>query len=330
MPPPSLPYRRPGEPEDPVLARLERGLEQRAAANGTVPAPGRLTALAGAYDFHATLVQGAHARQAFEADYEANRYENMGVLEVDNLIHTGSPHSSDDEDDEDDYQEENNEREQELEGTVDLLEEQEKQQAEADFMEEQEASQPSTGDTVPVARLLQKSSAFPWMTETYKLTRENVGTTLATEKTCRMLAPYWDLFCKTQKNGRQAFTQGYGLSLFPDAVEGHFTTANEEEYDTKLVGEFFTWLLEHASPNTIKKAKTFINSHLRAEFYKRLEQANHHSPRLGSNIKVGKNTAVKNACKAAMGEQANRAMAEFQDIQANIDEHMDEYEIRGW
>jgi hypothetical protein len=72
---------------------------------------------------------------------------------------------------------------------------------------------------------------------------------------------------------------------------------NEQLFDRELICGFFKYLslMKGATLNTMTKAKTFVNAHLKCETYTRLRSMNGIFPFISSNICIGKEVQIINA-----------------------------------
>lgn len=187
--------------------------------------------------------------------------------------------------------------------------------------------------TPPLNPVVDEASCYPCFADLYKGVCVPSVVSKSVENSFKAVWKHWDTYCK--ENGRRlcassggtASSRDTGLGLF-EKCESQFTNSakpDENSYETSVVGSFFSHL---PTLDLMKKAKTFINAHLKAEYYCRLKKAGYHSPTVPTNISVGKLVEVSGCCKAAAKRNAVQARDNFQDFQAEVDNSISAPKIR--
>jgi hypothetical protein len=184
----------------------------------------------------------------------------------------------------------------------------------------------SAGSQFPVMRTAQ----YPWLPVLYSISREDCGTRLSTESGCRGTWQHWAAYSATR--GRDAFTHGRGLGLYLDhAVSMTDERHDAQAFDRGLISGFFKYLsvMDGATKNTMTKAKTFMNSHLKCELYALLVLSNSKTdPYISPHLCVGKELQVINACTALKRGTAKRALDECLDLMGDLDDRISNMQIR--
>jgi len=178
---------------------------------------------------------------------------------------------------------------------------------------------------------LVNTRTLPSVPVLYGLNREICGQSESSEKTSKCVFAWHSLICST--TNRKAFTdpkgllpgEKVGLGLYrPSAFTA--STSDCKAYDTKFLGEAFAFLSTYATANIMKKAITFYNAHLRAEYRIRMMAAGNPSAANG-DAKVGQNSDVKKYLNAALGKRASQAMERCDDLHSAVDTHITDVEI---
>ena len=119
------------------------------------------------------------------------------------------------------------------------------------------------------------------------------------------------------------FLPTVGLGLF----EGRTDLKNGEDYQHEVVDGFIEWLAsEKVGPSVMKKAKSFLNTHLRCEHYCRLKAVNEYPQLL--NMTVGKGLAVQKSVKSVSSRAAAAAIENCLDLQAELEVLVPDTKIR--
>lgn len=179
---------------------------------------------------------------------------------------------------------------------------------------------------------LVNTRTLPSVPKLYGLSREVCGQSESSEKTSKCVFAWHVLFCCINKRpfsyvdpDTASPNQKFGLGLYRPAAFSP-NTADCKAYDTKFLGEAFAFLNTYATANIMKKAITFYNAHLRAEYRIRMRAANNPSEANGE-AKVGQNSDVKKYLSSALGKRASLAMERCEDLHAAVDTHITDQEI---
>jgi hypothetical protein len=186
-------------------------------------------------------------------------------------------------------------------------------------------------------------TAPPTFVEMYKMSNNECGVTLGTEKGFHAIMAAWCDYCTLRQRppyssasdaapdaAPHTIRPGLGLYDDPDALN----QKNEQLYNHEVVDGFFRYLVPkrdsenkfYATGNTMKIAKTFLNAHLRCEFYALLKSAGIYSR--SGEISVGKSVAVKRCVKAVRERKASEAIEQFTDLLGDVDNVISDEEIR--
>ena len=142
------------------------------------------------------------------------------------------------------------------------------------------------------------------------------------ESTERGVRAIWQLLFDFQK--AQEITPGYhrqfGLCLYAKASFTKEDGGDESKFDVQTVKSFFHFMRQKRTtvPN-LRKAVTFLNAHLKGEFYARLRHIGH-TPLKISGAMVGHLLTVKNAIAASNAEKADLAWENRDELLDAIDE----------
>lgn len=165
----------------------------------------------------------------------------------------------------------------------------------------------------------------------YGLHRDACGTKSSTDSKIRSIWRYWHLYC--QSVGRPTIVTDYGLGLYEHRSDSFTVTTNpgSDEYNHATVRAFLNFLLElkgwQVNKTTISTACTFLNCHLRAEFFVRMRNAQSTDARLGS-AKVGESEDFRPILKMAKEKYSNAVTARKECVQCDIDNRVTEHECR--
>ena len=162
----------------------------------------------------------------------------------------------------------------------------------------------------------------PWLTELYDVTRDDLNVKVSTEKANRAI---WKLVFEFQKT--QGRTPGYhgqfGLCLYATASFTKENGGDDSKFDEHTVLLFFKFLRQkRTTTGNLNKAVSFLNSHLKGEFYARLRHVGY-TPLKVSKASVGKLTAVKNCITASRAEKADKEWEDQLELLDDIDKKFD-------
>ena len=154
----------------------------------------------------------------------------------------------------------------------------------------------------------------------YNLSQSGCGTMKKTEEKGRPTFKLWASFCK--EIDRPWLVENFGLGLYGH-VGGLFTEhsyPSSEEFDRSLVHDFLEYIVTCTGfslhKSTVPTACGFLNAHLKAEYYVRLQQGGCRNAQLG-RAEVGKDPVVKRKRDQAV---TNLALARNQkkDLQSQV------------
>jgi hypothetical protein len=160
----------------------------------------------------------------------------------------------------------------------------------------------------------------------YNIEQGDCGTKVSTERGFRPVWKLWRAYCEL--NGRVApHMADRGLQLYDPTRLGGYS---ERNFDRAVVESFFKYLVAQpdTKPDLMTKAKTFINAHLKCEFYTLLRDFSEEHPHIPASVNVGENVSVKNSCQSVIGRKADRSREECLDLYADIDNVISEKQIR--
>ena len=165
----------------------------------------------------------------------------------------------------------------------------------------------------------ERSTNAPLLTTLYDIDRDELNVKESTERGVRAI---WQLLFDFQK--AQEITPGYhrqfGLCLYAKASFTKEDGGDESKFEVQTVKSFFQFMRQKRTtvPN-LRKAVTFLNAHLKGEFYARLRHIGH-TPLKISGAMVGHLLTVKNAIAASNAEKADLAWENRDELLDAIDE----------
>ena len=202
-----------------------------------------------------------------------------------------------------------------------------------DFLESEEAETANlglarnpAGNPPPPTPLL----VYDWIPEMYGTHRDSCGSTRKTEAKLRSTMKLWFAFCAQLQPARVPLDKvnKTGLMLYKSADFANGSLPNSECYDMATVDNFFNYLKDQGSTHSrMCGAKTFLNAHLRNEYFARLKQGGHPYPRVG-NAFVGKSSVVRAAVVATNRKKADDDRKNYRDFHAHVEPDISRWEIR--
>jgi hypothetical protein len=175
------------------------------------------------------------------------------------------------------------------------------------------------------------SVPYPTLPVLYDMKRFECGTTESTEKGFKSIQTLWSMYCADELH-RPPFKldppPGLGLYDQPELITTR--DPNEQLFDRKTVEGFFMFLAdrqEESTSDTMTKAKTFLNSHLKCEFYALLKSKGMYAY-IPSSLEVGKTALVKQCVKAVNEQTATQGIRNQNDALALVDSEISEQQSR--
>jgi hypothetical protein len=177
-------------------------------------------------------------------------------------------------------------------------------------------------DEIPRDWITVGESLPPFLHKMYDIAQEELNVKLSTERSVRSI---WKLMLEFQR--AQGTTPGYhrefGLCLYATASFTKEKGGDESQFDVEKVLLFFKFLREkRTSTSNLRKAVSFLNSHLKGEFYARLRHIKH-APLKVSQATVGHLPPVKNSITASRADKANKEWEDQVELLGDIDEKFD-------
>ena len=108
------------------------------------------------------------------------------------------------------------------------------------------------------------------------------------------------------------------------------STYNEQFFDRELICGFFKYLslMKGSTSNTMTKAKTFVNAHLKCEMYALLRSSDAHYEHISPNISIGKEVPIINSIAVLKRGTAKRALDDCLDLMGDLDDKISNMQIR--
>jgi len=164
----------------------------------------------------------------------------------------------------------------------------------------------------------------PSLEHLYKMPKANICSD-TTEKKIRPYYERWKEFCRSIGQPDDII-ELYGLSLYH--ARSSEDVKNPHAYDRSLVDKFMIFVVENrygkSAPET---AKTFLNTHLKCEHYKRQQLAGCDYADL-VEIKVGESLVVKSQVKLSNARAASEALDNCEDIQGELEQFIPAHKLR--
>jgi hypothetical protein len=172
------------------------------------------------------------------------------------------------------------------------------------------------------------SLPYVWLPDLYSINRTACGTSKKTEAGFKPTMLLWAMFCSEVLH-REPFSYtppGLGLYNTPDNIAA--PKVLEGSYDHAVVDGFFLFLVarQESTKTTMSKAKTFLNSHLKCEFYAVTRARGEYA--FISKIQVGSTGVVRTCVKAVNQRTATEGIRNKTDALALVDNMVTDKETR--
>ena len=179
-------------------------------------------------------------------------------------------------------------------------------------------------DTQPSSprRIYKPRYAGPYFASLYGMDQQQVCSG-STEKCCRAVWKRWKAYQSQVNPNTEPWVEGFGLQLYPNRSNIN----DAEEYNRETVDGFFYYLSNSNVGTTVmKKAKTFLNIHLKCEHYCRLRAAGLYPTLV--DVKVGMGKSVQQSVSAVSAKAASACLDRCEDIQADLEQLVPNSKLR--
>jgi hypothetical protein len=171
-----------------------------------------------------------------------------------------------------------------------------------------------------------------WIEDMYPALAGMTACSKSTETGFRRVWPRWVDYCLQMKiEPRGESSTSSGLNLFLDEAFGqNFGDNSYQNYNKMYVAGFFSYLkeTEGCTSDLLTKSKTFLNSHLRAEYYCKTKKWNPTRAAIHTKLSVGEDKIVSNIAKAVRQTKAKDDKEKMIDLHADIDNRVSDIEYR--
>jgi hypothetical protein len=170
---------------------------------------------------------------------------------------------------------------------------------------------------------------YVWLTQMYSMNRAGCGTSWSTEDGFKPIMPLWAMFCSEVLDRVPFSYDPPGLGLYNTPENNAATDVTEASYDHAVVDKFFNFLVERqeSTKTTMSKAKTFLNSHLKCEFYAVKESKGKYGF-IPKKLEVGSIGVVGACVKTVNQRTATEGIRNKTDALALVDNMVSDKETR--